>query len=100
MALQQACPDADQLIGINGMINYETDRRAEGVYQAMRQRGGTVHQLVNGKWERQLAAEQSRQLLQALSGQPADLGGVGLDGAGGTGHTRAYGGRTILRRRF
>lgn len=64
LALQQACPDADQLIGINGMINYETDRRAEGVYQAMRQRGGTVHQIVSGKWERQLAAEQSRQLLR------------------------------------
>lgn len=64
VALQQACPNADQLIGINGMINYETDRRAEGVYQAMRQRGGTVHQLVNGKWDRKLAAEQSRQLLR------------------------------------
>lgn len=64
LALQQACPDADQLIGINGMINYETDRRAEGVYQAMRQRGGTVHQLVNGKWDRQLAGTQSQQLLR------------------------------------
>ncbi|WP_430457448.1 ABC transporter substrate-binding protein [Rheinheimera sp.] len=64
LALQQACPAADQLIGINGMINFETDRRAEGVYQAMRQRGGTVHQIVNGKWDRQLAAEQSLQLLR------------------------------------
>jgi ABC-type sugar transport system substrate-binding protein len=64
LALQQACPGADQLIGINGMINYETERRAEGVFQAMRQRGGTVHQIVNGKWDRQIASEQSRQLLR------------------------------------
>lgn len=64
VALQQACPDADQLIGINGMINFETERRAEGVYQAMRQRGGIVHQVVSGKWDRQLANEQSRQLLR------------------------------------
>ncbi len=64
LALQQACPDAAELIGINGMINYETDRRAEGVHQAMRQRGGTVHQIVNGKWERPLASQQTLQLLR------------------------------------
>jgi ABC-type sugar transport system substrate-binding protein len=63
-ALLDACPQSNQLVGINGLINYETDRRAEGVYQAMRQRGGTVHQIVNGKWDRQLAAEQSLQLLR------------------------------------
>lgn len=64
IALQQACPDAKELIGINGMINTETEKRAEGVYQAMRQRGGLVHQIVNGKWERPLAAEQTSQLLR------------------------------------
>ncbi len=64
LALQQACPEASELIGINGMLNYETDRRAEGVYQAMRQRGGTVHQIVNGKWERPLASAQTSQLLR------------------------------------
>lgn len=63
-ALQQACPDANQLIGINGMINLETEQRAEGVFQAMRQRGGVVHQIVNGKWDRELAASQTSQLLR------------------------------------
>ncbi len=64
IALQQACPNATQLVGINGMINTETEKRAEGVYQAMRQRGGVVHQIVNGKWDRELAAEQTSQLLR------------------------------------
>lgn len=64
IALQQACPDATELVGINGMINTETERRAEGVYQAMRQRGGVVHQIVNGKWERELAKAQTTQLLR------------------------------------
>lgn len=64
LALQHACPAANQLIGINGLYNFETERRAEGALQAMRQWGGTVHQIVNGKWDRQLAAEQSRELLR------------------------------------
>lgn len=64
LALQQACPDADQLIGINGAINFETEQRAEGVMQAMRQRGGVVHQIVNGKWERDIATQQTTQLLR------------------------------------
>lgn len=64
MALQQACPDADRLIGINGAYSHETDRRAEGVFQAMRQRGGVVEQIVNGKWERPTASEQVEQLIR------------------------------------
>jgi len=64
IALQQACPDANRLIGINGAYSQETDRRAEGVYQAMRQRGGVVEQIVNGKWERPIAAAQVEQLLR------------------------------------
>lgn len=64
LALQDACPSATQLIGINGAYSQETDQRAEGVYQAMRERQGVVEQIVNGKWERPLAAKQTEQLLR------------------------------------